>query len=78
MLWLRHRPVATALIGPLAWEGPYATGAALEKTKNKIKKKIKPQTNNPAPSPPFWSLHFSWGRTDNKQVKYTTLDGEEF
>ena len=27
------RPVATALIGPLAWESPYASGAALEKTK---------------------------------------------
>ena len=38
LLWLWHRPAATALIGPLAWEPPYATGAALEKAKNKIKK----------------------------------------
>ena len=30
-LWLWHRPVATALIGPLAWESPYATGVALKK-----------------------------------------------
>ena len=35
MLWLWVRPVATALIRPLAWEPPYAAGAALEKTKNK-------------------------------------------
>ena len=35
LLWLWHRPVATALIRLLAWEPPYATGAALEKTKKK-------------------------------------------
>ena len=39
LLWLRHRPVAAAPTGPLAWEPPYAAGAALEKTK-KIKKKV--------------------------------------
>jgi len=31
--------VATAPIGPLAWEPPYATGAALEKAKRQSKKK---------------------------------------
>ena len=35
LLWLWHRPEATALIRPLAWEPPYAAGAALEKTKKK-------------------------------------------
>ena len=35
--WLWPRPAATAPIRPLAWEPPYAAGAALEKTKNKIK-----------------------------------------
>ena len=35
LLWLWPRPAAAALIQPLAWEPPYATGAALEKTKNK-------------------------------------------
>ena len=34
-LWLRHRPAAIARIGPLAWELPYATGAALKKKKAK-------------------------------------------
>ena len=33
LLWLWRRPVATAPIGPLAWEPPYAAGAALEKAK---------------------------------------------
>jgi len=37
LLWLWCRPVATAPIGPLAWEPPYAVGAAL---KSKIKKYI--------------------------------------
>ena len=31
LLWLQ--PAVTAPIGPLAWEHPYAAGAALEKTK---------------------------------------------
>ena len=39
LLWLWRRPVATAPIGPLAWEPPYAMGAVLEKTKSqKIRK----------------------------------------
>ena len=33
LLWLWHRPEATAPIGPPAWEPPYASGAALEKAK---------------------------------------------
>ena len=48
LLWLWCRPVATALIGPLAWEPPYAAGAAQEiatttttkRQKTKKKKKI--------------------------------------
>ena len=42
LLWLWHRPAATALIKPLAWEPPYASDAALkgQKTK-KIKLKLK-------------------------------------
>ena len=35
LLWLRRRPVATALIGPLVWEPLHAAGAALEKVKKK-------------------------------------------
>ena len=33
------RPAATAPIGPLAWEHPNATGAALKRQKTKKKKK---------------------------------------
>jgi len=36
-LWLWRRPAATALIRPLAWEPPYAAGAALEKAKRQNK-----------------------------------------
>jgi len=35
LLWPWCRPAATALIRPLAWEPPYAAGAALEKAKKK-------------------------------------------
>ena len=30
LLWLWRRPLATALIGPLAWETPYAVNSALK------------------------------------------------
>ena len=41
LLWLWCRPVSTTLIRPLAWEPPYAAGAALKGHKNKKKKKKK-------------------------------------
>ena len=41
LLWLWCRPAAIALTGPLAWEPPYATGAAVEKAKRQKKKKKK-------------------------------------
>ena len=34
LLWLWRRPVATALIGPLAWEPPHAVGVALKRQNN--------------------------------------------
>ena len=37
LLWLWHRLTATSLIQPLAWELPYATGAALKKKKKMTK-----------------------------------------
>ena len=50
LLWLWRRPVATALIGPLAREPPHAAGAAQEmakrqKTKTKNKKKLSTETH---------------------------------
>ena len=39
LLWLRQRLAAVAPIHPLAWELPYATGAALEKKKKRKKEK---------------------------------------
>jgi len=35
LLWLWYRPVATALIGPLAWEPPCAMGVVLKRPKKK-------------------------------------------
>ena len=43
LLWLWPRQVATALIRPLAWEPPYAAGAALKRqNRNKEKELQKP------------------------------------
>ena len=36
LLRLWHRPAAVAPIGPLAWEPPYAIGAALKSKKKKF------------------------------------------
>ena len=41
LLWLWWRPASVALNGPLAWEPPYAMGAALKSNKTKQNK------NNP-------------------------------
>jgi len=41
LLWLWRRLVATAPIRPLAWEPPYAAGAAQEIAKRQKKKKKK-------------------------------------
>ena len=38
LLWLWRRSAATALIRPLAWKPPYASGVALEKDKKQTKK----------------------------------------
>ena len=37
LLWLWHRPVATAPNRPLAWEPPYAVGAVQEMAKRQKK-----------------------------------------
>ena len=39
LLWLWHRSVATAPMGPLAWEPPCAADAALKRQKAKKKKR---------------------------------------
>ena len=39
LLWLGRRLAAAALIRPLAWEPPYATGATLKKTKKQLLRK---------------------------------------
>ena len=39
MLWLWYRLAATAQVGPLAWEPPYATGAAQEIANRQKKRK---------------------------------------
>ena len=43
LLWLWCRQAAVAPIGPLAWEPPYAVGAALKK-QNIAKKEYKEHT----------------------------------
>ena len=37
LLWLWHRLAATAPIGPLVWEPPYAEGVALKRQKDQKK-----------------------------------------
>ena len=39
LAWVWHSLATVALILPLAWEPPYATGAALKKRSKKLKKK---------------------------------------
>ena len=55
LLWLWHRLSATAPIGPLDWEPPYAMGAALEKAKRQKKEKKKKKKNPTARCSPCGS-----------------------
>ena len=41
LLWLWYRPAAVAPIRPLAWESPYASGAALKSKKKKKKRSLR-------------------------------------
>ena len=57
LLWLWHRLAAVALLQPLAWEFPYAAGAALKtkkknQTKNPTKTRIPQKTWRPPPPHP--------------------------
>ena len=40
LLWLWRRPAAVAPIRPLAWEPPYAAGAALKRPKKKEREEL--------------------------------------
>ena len=55
LLWLWCRPAATALIRPLAWQPPYAAGAALKRqnTVKKIKNKLKNERCDASKNPNF-------------------------
>ena len=57
LLWLWRRPVATALIQPLAWQPPYAADVALESKKKKKKKKKKKRKEKKKKKGVFPSLH---------------------
>ena len=59
LLWLWCRLAAAAPIRPLAWEPPYAMGAALEKAKKKKKKEGVLASNN---------LHVNPGSATTEQV----------
>ena len=54
LLWLWRSPAATAPIGPLAWEPPYAARAALEKAKRQKQKKKTKKTTTTGEKENFW------------------------
>ena len=69
LLWQWCRLVAIAPIGPLAWEPPYATGAAL-KGQNKQRKPKK----TPPPNKHYWTedltnMKNSLDKTESKKKK---------
>ena len=49
LLWFWPRPAATAPIGPLAWESPYAAEVALEVAKRQKKKKFSTEYRRNSP-----------------------------
>ena len=57
LLWLWCRPVATAPIGPLAWESPFAMEAAQEIAK---RQKKKTKQKNSRLEQTLWPIITSW------------------
>ena len=72
LLWLWRRPVFTALIKPLAWEPPYAAGAALEKEKRQNKTKQNKKTNLEFQAKSTHSCPPSGKRSRRKNVQILT------
>ena len=56
LLWPWCRPSAIVLIRPLAWEPPYAAGAALEEAKRRKKKKK-------------WKIYSKFGKVLTRKIK---------
>ena len=59
LLWLWRRPAATTPIGPLAWEPPYAAGAAQEMAKRQNKQTNKTKNRNEQALPGAISVYTS-------------------
>ena len=57
LLWLWCRLAAVALIGPLAWEPPYAMGVALKnkKQKKRVREGDLLEKDHPKPTPSGWT-----------------------
>jgi len=58
LLWLWRRPPAIAPIRPLAWEPPYAAGAALKRQKKQTKNQTRVFLEEGwlRPSPPYFNV----------------------
>ena len=68
LLWLWRRPAAVAQIQPLAWETPYAAGAALKSGKKKTKKPILDSHAG------TFQSNQSWIRPGHHNIKHFTDD----
>ena len=64
LLWLQRMLAAMALIGPLAWESPCATGAAQEMAKRQKKKK----EENHKPNYTLTTYKYMWAQQKQKII----------
>ena len=67
------RPVATALIRPLAWKPPYAMGVAIAKTKRQKEKKKRKDICSPVFTAALFTVAKTWKQpkcplTDEKKM----------
>ena len=73
LLWLSHRLAAAVPIQPLAWELPYAAGAALKRKKKKSKQKNPRQSSENGLEGAGWAA----GREEDRQSVPTPLTRKE-
>ena len=83
LLWLWRRPAATAPIGPLAWQPPYAVGTALKDLHTRIRSAPKPPSREksrtwvfPGSSSQRCVLHLTWAPQPRRCPQRTVPTGQ--
>ena len=75
LLWLWHKPAATAPIRPLAWEPPYAVGYGPGKRQKKKKKRERERSVGPFLSVKRSAIPYAYNIEIINKIVISTMSG---